>query len=100
MNAPAAILDRLSVDRGGLLLPHSLSPSDFAPLWTARMDEGGRPTDFTEPPREAPTYAFLVARSCELHAIGILDRVLLGTQHHRQCQRRREREIIRIAVGT
>ena len=47
-------------------------------LWRARVDERGALVNVAEPPHEAPRYAFLGARSCELHAIGILDRVLVG----------------------
>jgi sulfhydrogenase subunit beta (sulfur reductase) len=45
-------------------------------LWQARVDEHGALTDMREPPQAAPRYAFFGARSCELHAAGILDRVL------------------------
>jgi len=47
-------------------------------LWRGRVDQRGAVTGVTEPRQEAPRYAFLGARSCELHAIGILDRVLVG----------------------
>src|SRR6516162_5630169 len=47
-------------------------------LWRARVDEHGGLTDLVEPPADPPRLAFLGARSCELHAMGILDRVLLG----------------------
>jgi hypothetical protein len=50
-------------------------------LWRARRDDRGGLTELDEAPREAPRYAFLGARSCELHATGILDRVLLGGAH-------------------
>ena len=59
--------------------PHSFKkyqlPAETT-LWRARVDEQGGLTDVTEPRQEAPRYAFLGARSCELHAMGILDRVL------------------------
>jgi sulfhydrogenase subunit beta (sulfur reductase) len=64
--------------------PHSWKqyqlPADVK-VWRAGVDEHGELTDVTEPPRESPRYAFLGARSCELHAIGILNRVLLGGRH-------------------
>jgi sulfhydrogenase subunit beta (sulfur reductase) len=47
-------------------------------LWRARVDERGALVNVTESPHEAPRYAFFGARSCELHAIGMLDRVLTG----------------------
>jgi sulfhydrogenase subunit beta (sulfur reductase) len=61
--------------------PHSWKryqlPSEVR-LWRARREQDGGLTELLETPREAPRYAFLGARSCELHAMGILDRVLLG----------------------
>jgi len=50
-------------------------------LWEARVDERGGLADFSEPSREPARYAFFGARSCELHAMGILDRVLLKGSH-------------------
>jgi sulfhydrogenase subunit beta (sulfur reductase) len=47
-------------------------------LWRARVDERGALVDAAESPSEHTKYAFIGARSCELHAIGILDRVLTG----------------------
>jgi len=61
--------------------PHSWKQYQLpaeAKLWRARVDERGALADVTEPPHEAPRYAFLGARSCELHGIGILDRVRIG----------------------
>jgi len=61
--------------------PHSWKRYQLPPeerLWRARRDEHGGLTELHETPRKAPRYAFLGARSCELHAMGILDRVLLG----------------------
>jgi ferredoxin len=60
--------------------PHSWKrfqlPSN-ATLWRARVDEHGGLTDFDAPePIAAHHYAFLGARSCDLHAMGILGRVL------------------------
>jgi ferredoxin len=47
-------------------------------VWRAGVDERGELTELTEPPPPSRAYAFLGARSCELHAMGILDRVLGG----------------------
>ena len=61
--------------------PHSWKRYQLPPevrLWRARREQDGGLTELLETPREAPRYAFLGARSCELHAMGILDRVLLG----------------------
>jgi ferredoxin len=60
--------------------PHSWKRFQLPPdrlLWSARRDARGALADLEEPPTSAPRYAFLGARSCELHAMGILDRVLL-----------------------
>ena len=47
-------------------------------LWSARADpDSGELSDLVEPSREPRRLAFVGARSCELHAAGILDRVLL-----------------------
>ncbi len=47
-------------------------------LWSAKRDGNGGLTDIEQGPAEQPRYAFMGVRSCELHAMGILDRVLLG----------------------
>ncbi len=46
-------------------------------VWRSTMSGDGELSEFEEAPRESPRYAFLGARSCELQAMGILDRVLL-----------------------
>src|ERR1035438_4054556 len=58
-------------------------------LWHAQVDPDGALSEFVEAPREPARYAFLGARSCELHAIGMLDRVLLGGRHPAPADRRR-----------
>lgn len=50
-------------------------------LWRARSSADGALGEVTEPENDSPRRAFLGARSCELHAMGILDRVLLGGAH-------------------
>jgi len=67
-------------------------------LWRARVDPDGRLTEVTEPPRESSRFAFLGARSCELHAIGILDRVLLGGAHADPADRARTEDVFIVAV--
>ncbi len=47
-------------------------------LWRAGVDERGGLVNLTDSSQDAPRYAFLGARSCEIHAMGILDRVLSG----------------------
>ncbi|MFI5005477.1 MAG: 4Fe-4S dicluster domain-containing protein, partial [Solirubrobacterales bacterium] len=59
--------------------PHSWKRHQLPPerrLWRARRDEHGGLVEIEQEPREAPRYAFLGARSCELHGMAILDRVL------------------------
>jgi sulfhydrogenase subunit beta (sulfur reductase) len=62
--------------------PHAwkrfLHPSGLK-LWSARREGSG----FRVEPalEETPRYAFLGVRSCELHAIAIQDRVLIGDAH-------------------
>jgi sulfhydrogenase subunit beta (sulfur reductase) len=61
--------------------PHSWKRFQLPPqtrLWRAQREPSGELTTLTEPRREAPRYAFVGARSCELHAMGILERVLRG----------------------
>jgi sulfhydrogenase subunit beta (sulfur reductase) len=52
-----------------------------ARLWRARLDERGELRDPDEGATEPRRYAFIGVRSCELHAFGILDRVLTGGRH-------------------
>ena len=67
-------------------------------LWRARVDEHGGLTDLVEPPADPPRLAFLGARSCELHAMGILDRVLVGATHPDPADRARTADLFVIAV--
>ena len=81
--------------------PHSWKryqlPADRR-LWRARVGEGGRLEGLAEDPPEAPRYAFLGARSCELTAMGILDRVLLRGSHPDPVDRARRDDVFVIAV--
>ncbi len=67
-------------------------------LFRARVDEQGGLTDVSEPSREPRRHAFLGARSCELHAKGVLDRVLLGGRHPDPADTARVEELFVIAV--
>jgi ferredoxin len=81
--------------------PHSWKRYQLPPevrLWYARRDESGALTELREPPRETPRYAFLGARSCELRAMGILDRVLLGGAHPDPGDRARREDVFVVAV--
>jgi len=50
-------------------------------VWRARSDQDGALIEIIEPTPTRPRIAFLGARSCELHARSMLDRVLLGGAH-------------------
>jgi len=81
--------------------PHSWKQYQLPPqvnVWRARVDERGGLVDLSEPPRTAPRYAFFGARSCELHAMGILDRVLLGGSHPDPADRARAQDVFVVAV--
>ena len=81
--------------------PHSWKRYQLPPevrLWRARRAPDGGLTELAEAPREAPRYAFLGARSCELHAMGILDRVLLGGTHPDPADRARRTDVFVVAV--
>jgi ferredoxin len=63
--------------------PHSWKQYQLPPqvkLWQAKLDQHGGVAELVEPPAVERRYAFLGARSCELHAMGILDRVLDRTE--------------------
>jgi len=81
--------------------PHSWKRYQLPPevrLWRARRGEGGAMTELVEEPRAAPRYAFVGARSCELHAMGVLDRVLLGGDHPDPGDRARREGCFIVAV--
>ena len=64
---------------GYVVGPHSWKRYQLPPdrrLWRARRDADGGLADFEAEEGVPPRYAFLGARSCELHAMGILDTVL------------------------
>jgi ferredoxin len=67
-------------------------------VWRARVDEHGGLTQVEAPPTPPPRYAFLGARSCELHAMGILDKVLLGGSHPDPADQARVDGVFVIAV--
>jgi sulfhydrogenase subunit beta (sulfur reductase) len=73
-------------------------PSDVR-LFRARRGDDGSLTEIEEPPREAPRLAFLGVRSCELHAMGILDRVLLSNAHADPADRARREDVLVIATN-
>ncbi len=81
--------------------PHSWKSYQLPPevrLWRARRDADGGLSELKEASREVPRYAFLGARSCELHAMGILDRVLLRGAHPDPVDQARREDVFVIAV--
>src|SRR4051812_9041982 len=61
--------------------PHSWKRYQLPPhvrLWRAGLADDGSLIQETEAPAEPERLAFLGVRSCELHAMGIMDRVLSG----------------------
>ena len=59
--------------------PHSWKRYQLPPqvtLWQGRVDGQGGLTEVTTPARDERRYAFIGARSCDLHAIGILEHVI------------------------
>jgi ferredoxin len=75
--------------------PHSWKRFLYPPrtlLWRARRGHGG--LEVSEPVDEAPRYAFLGVRGCELAAIHIQDRVFLGEHPDRTYASRREQAFI------
>jgi len=86
---------------GYVVGPHSWKryqlPSEVR-LWRARRGPDGELTEIAEAPPEQPRYAFLGARSCELHAMGILDRVLLGGSHPDPADQARRADVFVVAV--
>jgi ferredoxin len=72
-------------------------PADVK-LWEARLDADGGLADVLEPAPAPRRYALVGARSCELHASGILDRVLLGGRHPDPADRARTEQVFVVAV--
>ena len=80
--------------------PHSWKKFLFPPatrLWSAKRNG----TDFhvTEEPDDAPKFAFIGVRSCELHAIAIQDRVFMGGGYVDPTYARRRKGIFIVAVN-
>jgi ferredoxin len=79
------------------LFAHNVGPNSWKshlfpsrlPLWTARRTNGGLAVDEGRP--APPRYAFIGVRACDLHAIGIQDRVFMdGAYVDRDYMARRE----------
>jgi len=77
--------------------PHSWKRFLHPPV--ERLWQMGREAPFVDPPPASPKFAFLGVRPCELHAIAIQDRVLLGGAYRDAGYERRRRESVIIAVN-
>ncbi len=67
-------------------------------LWRARRDGDGG-IEIEEEPREQPRYAFIGARSCDLHAIAVQDRVLASNEYSDPIYKQRRDAIFVVAVN-
>jgi sulfhydrogenase subunit beta (sulfur reductase) len=67
-------------------------------LWRGKLDGEGNVSDVLEARPEPERLAFLGVRSCELRAMGILDRVLLGGEHPDPAERAARQDVFVVAV--
>ena len=67
------------------------------PLWRARREGAGFRVEAAA--EDAPRYAFLGVRACELHAIGIQDRVLIGDRYADPAYRARREGAFIVALN-
>jgi ferredoxin len=80
--------------------PHSWKQFLFPPrvrLWRARRQDGG--FEVEEEALEDPPLALIGVRSCELHAIGIQDRVFLGGRYTDRDYAARRQDLFVVAVN-
>jgi len=67
-------------------------------LWRGALDANGNVSEIVEDRDEPGRYAFLGVRSCELRAMGILDRVLLGATRPDPTERSVRANVFVVAV--
>jgi formate hydrogenlyase subunit 6/NADH:ubiquinone oxidoreductase subunit I len=80
--------------------PHSCKKFLFPPvtrLWQARRNGNGFQT--LEEGQESPKYAFIGARSCDLHAIAVQDKVFLQGNYVDPVYRARRKGVFVVAVN-
>lgn len=96
---------RLTQRNDGALFGYAVGPHSWKKflhperlrLWRAqRGADGIKLIEDDEPP---PKFAFLGVRSCDLHAIGIQDKVFLGSEHKDRDYGSRRNESVIIAVN-
>lgn len=80
--------------------PHSwkkfLHPSEHR-LWSAKRDGAG--FQIEAEPQEAPKYAFVGVRSCDLHAIAAQDKVFMGGQYVDPVYKARRENLFVVAIN-
>jgi len=85
---------------GYVVGPHSWKKFLHPPLrrlWQAKRDSSG--FQILEENPQAPRYAFIGVRSCELHAIAVQDKVFMGGPHVDPSYHSRRENIFTIAVN-
>ncbi|MFF5264716.1 4Fe-4S dicluster domain-containing protein [Actinomadura viridis] len=101
--APGGYRVRRRADRAAF--GHSAGPQSWKPflhrprvrLWSADRTADGFEVD--DRPEEAPRYAFLGVRPCDLRAILVQDRVLMGGEYADTSYRRRRERAFIVAVN-
>jgi ferredoxin len=89
----------------GAVFGHNVGPNSWKDvlfpatltLWKARRGPDGDIE--VEPPPPPPRYAFIGVRSCDLHAIAIQDRILVGDRHVDDDYDARRRDALIVAVN-
>ncbi|MGH9537679.1 MAG: hypothetical protein ACRD3H_07135, partial [Terriglobales bacterium] len=80
--------------------PHSWKKFLHPPvvrLWQATQDENG--LQIKEEPHQARKMAFIAARSCELHAIAVQDRVFMGGNYTDPKYKSKREQIFTVAIN-
>jgi len=80
--------------------PHSWKKFLHPPvvrLWQATQDENG--LQIKEEPHQARKMAFVAARSCELHAIAVQDRVFIGGNYTDPRYKSKREQIFTVAIN-
>ncbi|HEX3353606.1 MAG TPA: 4Fe-4S dicluster domain-containing protein [Terriglobales bacterium] len=80
--------------------PHSWKKFLHPPvvrLWQATQDENG--LQIKEEPRQARKMALIAARSCELHAIAVQDRVFMGGNYTDPGYKSKREQIFTVAIN-
>jgi Fe-S-cluster-containing hydrogenase component 2 len=93
---------RLHRRTDGAVFAHSAGPQSWKQFLhpsRQRLWSSGPDGTYSVEPDDAPRYAFLGVRGCDLAAIGILNTVLAGGAHPDPCYTRRRRGVFVVAVN-